>query len=127
MSAIFGELMSFDQDNGPEVKLRVYGDEFYARYETEEGYTAIYDEDLGLFTYARLRTAASSPAELIWAGPPLRTSPSIWRNQMRCAWTRPKKDSPEASRPSGINCPFPSASNSFFKRCANPISSDKVK
>ena len=45
MSAIFGELMSFDQDNGPEVKLRVYGDEFYARYETEEGYTAIYDED----------------------------------------------------------------------------------
>ena len=54
MSAIFGELMSFDQDNGPEVKLRVYGDELYARYETEDGYTAIYDEDLGLFTYARL-------------------------------------------------------------------------
>ena len=54
MSAIFGELMSFDQENGPEVKLRVFGDEFYARYETEEGYTAVYDEDLGLFTYARL-------------------------------------------------------------------------
>jgi hypothetical protein len=55
MSAIFGELMSFDQENGPEIKLRVFGDEFYARYETEEGYTAIYDEDLGLFTYARLK------------------------------------------------------------------------
>ena len=55
MSAIFGELMSFDQEKGPEVKLRVFGDEFYARYETEEGYTAIYDEDLGLFTYARLK------------------------------------------------------------------------
>ena len=47
--------MSFDQEKGPEVKLRVFGDEFYARYETEEGYTAIYDEDLGLFTYARLK------------------------------------------------------------------------
>ena len=47
MSAIFGELMSFDQENGPEIKLRVFGDEFYARYETEEGYTAIYDDDLG--------------------------------------------------------------------------------
>ena len=54
MSAIFGELLSFNQENGPEVKLRVFGDEFYARYETEEGYTAIYDENLGLFTYARL-------------------------------------------------------------------------
>lgn len=52
MSAIFGELMGFDQDKGPEVMLRVFGDEFYARYETEDGYSAIYDEDLGLFTYA---------------------------------------------------------------------------
>ena len=55
MSAIFGESMSFDQENGPEIKLRAFGDEFYARYETEEGYTAIYDDDLGLFTYARLK------------------------------------------------------------------------
>jgi hypothetical protein len=54
LSAIFGELLSFDQDKGPEVKLRVYGDEFYARYESEEGYTAIYDDDLGRFAYARL-------------------------------------------------------------------------
>lgn len=55
MTAIFGELLSFDQENGPEVKLRVFGDEFYARYETEEGYTAIYDEILGKFTYARIK------------------------------------------------------------------------
>lgn len=55
MTAIFGELLSFDQENGPEVKLRVFGDEFYARYETEEGYTAIYDETLGKFTYARIK------------------------------------------------------------------------
>lgn len=55
MTAIFGELLSFDQENGPEVRLRVFGDEFYARYETEEGYTVIYDETLGKFTYARLK------------------------------------------------------------------------
>ena len=72
MSAIFGELMSFDQDNGPEVKLRVFGDEFYARYETEEGYTAIYDEDLGLFTYARLKDGRflSSGLDLSRSPPP---------------------------------------------------------
>ena len=72
MSAIFGELMSFDQDNGPEVKLRVFGDEFYARYETEEGYTAIYDDDLGLFTYARLKDGRflSSGLDLSRSPPP---------------------------------------------------------
>ena len=72
MSAIFGELMSFDQENGPEIKLRVFGDEFYARYETEEGYTAIYDEDLGLFTYARLKDGRflSSGLDLSRSPPP---------------------------------------------------------
>lgn len=72
MSAIFGELMSFDQENGPEVKLRVFGDEFYARYETEEGYAAIYDEDLGLFTYARLKDGRflSSGLDLSRSPPP---------------------------------------------------------
>lgn len=55
MSAIFGETLGFSQENGPEVRLRVYGDEFYARYETEDGYTAIYDESLGKFTYALLK------------------------------------------------------------------------
>lgn len=55
MSAIFGEVLTFAQERGPEVRLRVYGDEFYARYETLEGYTVIYDEDLGRFAYALLR------------------------------------------------------------------------
>ena len=72
MSAIFGELMSFDQEKGSEVKLRVFGDEFYARYETEEGYTAIYDDDLGLFTYARLKDGRflSSGLDLSRSPPP---------------------------------------------------------
>jgi hypothetical protein len=55
MSAIFGEVLSFPQEKGPEVKLRVFGDEFYARHETEDGYTVIYDESLGKFAYAVLK------------------------------------------------------------------------
>lgn len=54
MSAIFGELLNFPQENGPEVRLRVFGDEHYSRYETVEGYTAIYDQTLGRFCYADL-------------------------------------------------------------------------
>jgi hypothetical protein len=34
------------------VRLVVNGDEHYARYETQDGYTVIYDSDLGLYAYA---------------------------------------------------------------------------
>ncbi len=45
MSAIFGETLIFPQDNGPDVELVVFGDEFYSRRETKEGYTVIYDDN----------------------------------------------------------------------------------
>lgn len=66
MTAVFGELLTFSQENGPEIQLKVFGDEFYARYETAEGYTAIYDKDLGLFVYATLNEGqfASSGIDL---------------------------------------------------------------
>ena len=54
MSSIFGEFLKFPQDNGPEVQLRVYGDEFYSRYESMSGYTVVYDQDQGLYCYAQL-------------------------------------------------------------------------
>jgi M6 family metalloprotease-like protein len=54
MSAIFGEILTFPQENGPDVQLRVFGDEHYARYETLDGYTAVYDDALGLWCYAAL-------------------------------------------------------------------------
>lgn len=54
MSAIFGETLTFRQEKGPEVELVVFGDEFYARYETKKGYTAVYDGQLGLYCYADL-------------------------------------------------------------------------
>jgi hypothetical protein len=58
MVALFGEKVALLQENGPEIELRAYGDEFYARYETDDGYTAIYDAGRGLFVYARLDDGA---------------------------------------------------------------------
>jgi M6 family metalloprotease-like protein len=54
MSAIFGETLIFSQENGSDVELVVYGDEFYARYETKDGYTVVYDIDEGQYCYAIL-------------------------------------------------------------------------
>jgi hypothetical protein len=52
MTGIFGDTISFKQENGPDVSLVVHGDESYARYETPAGHTVIYDPDLGVYTYA---------------------------------------------------------------------------
>ena len=54
MSAIFGEVLRFGQAKGPEISLRVFGDEHYARYEDLNGYSAVHDDQLGLFCYARI-------------------------------------------------------------------------
>jgi M6 family metalloprotease-like protein len=53
MSGIFNEQLTFKQVNGPDVRLVVIGDEHYARYETVDGYTVVFDVDLGLYCYAR--------------------------------------------------------------------------
>jgi hypothetical protein len=70
MSAIFGEKLTFPQERGPEIKLVVYGDEFYSRYETEEGYSAVYDRELGLFCYAFLKDGAFLSSKIPISGSP---------------------------------------------------------
>jgi hypothetical protein len=55
MAGVFGTRVSLGQGNGPDIELIVEGDEWYANYETPSGYSAVYDEDAGLFCYARLR------------------------------------------------------------------------
>lgn len=70
MSSIFGEVLTFTQGNGPDVRLRVYGDEFYARYENLDGYTVVYDQDLELFCYALL-----IKGEFVSSGVEISTSP----------------------------------------------------
>lgn len=52
MSSIFSEVLTFPQEDGDEISLVVNGDEFYARYETTDGYTVVYDCELGKFCYA---------------------------------------------------------------------------
>jgi len=54
MSAIFGETLTFGQTKGPDVRLKVFGDELYARYEDLNGFTVVYDQGRGQFCYARL-------------------------------------------------------------------------
>jgi hypothetical protein len=70
MSTIFGEIFSFPQENGPEVELRVYGDEFYSRRETPAGYTVIYDESLGQYCYAILREGEFASSRIAISDPP---------------------------------------------------------
>lgn len=52
MCAIFEETLIFEQEKGADIELVVYGDEFYARYETKDGYTVVYDTERGLYCYA---------------------------------------------------------------------------
>jgi len=59
MSAIFGERLSLAQEQGPDIDLIVFGDEFYARYETPGGYTVVFDPDKGLYCYAALSDAGA--------------------------------------------------------------------
>jgi M6 family metalloprotease-like protein len=52
MSAIFGETLTFQQYDGEPIKLVVFGDDMYARYETPDGYTVIFDDSAGGHCYA---------------------------------------------------------------------------
>jgi hypothetical protein len=52
MTGMFGQTVSFSQENGPDIELVVYGDEWYGWYETAAGYSVIYDSEKGLFCYA---------------------------------------------------------------------------
>jgi hypothetical protein len=58
MSMLDGEVIVCGQSAGPAVELVIYGDEFYARYETQTGYTVVYDTQLGRYSYAKLLNGA---------------------------------------------------------------------
>ena len=55
MTGVFGQTATFSQENGPDIDLIVFGDEWYGRYETPAGYPVIYDQQKGLFCYASVR------------------------------------------------------------------------
>ncbi len=54
MSSLNGEVILVDQNVGDALQLRIFGDEFYARRETLDGYTVIYDTEQCRYCYATL-------------------------------------------------------------------------
>ena len=70
MSAIFGEILTFGQANDRDVQLLVTGDEFYATYETLDGYTAVSDSDRGYFCYAAIVNGVLVSTGTPVSGPP---------------------------------------------------------
>lgn len=82
MSVIFGELLTFGQANGPEIKLRVTGDEFYATYETIDGYTAVSDSDRGYYCYAFLVNGTLVSSGVPVTGPPPAGTPRHLRESL---------------------------------------------
>lgn len=54
MSSLNGEVILADQGIGDPLQLRIFGDEFYARRETLDGYTVIYDTEQRRYCYATL-------------------------------------------------------------------------
>ena len=54
MSGVINQRVSLGQGNGPDVELVVSGTAMYATYHTADGFPVVYDDDLGLFSYARL-------------------------------------------------------------------------
>jgi len=54
MCSLNGEVIVADQSIGDALPLRIYGDEFYARRETLDGYTVIYDTEQKRYCYATL-------------------------------------------------------------------------
>ena len=72
MSAIQGERIVLEQEQGNSVNLIVTGDEFYARLESPEGYTVVYDNKLGLYCYATLVNGRFKSTEI-----PLHKRPNV--------------------------------------------------
>jgi hypothetical protein len=70
MSAIFEETLTFPGNGGRLVELVVIGDEFYARYETSGGYTAVPSPNSGGWWYATI-----SDEEFVSTGVPVDKPP----------------------------------------------------
>ena len=54
MSSLNGDVIVVDQGVGEPLQLRIFGDEFYARRETLDGYTVLYDTQQRCYCYAAL-------------------------------------------------------------------------
>lgn len=55
-----GRSTEWTQPDGTKLSLKVHGDEFYARTETADGYTVVYDPETKSYHYAQLDETASN-------------------------------------------------------------------
>ncbi|MEO5698535.1 MAG: M6 family metalloprotease domain-containing protein, partial [Burkholderiaceae bacterium] len=108
MSAIFGEILTFGQAIGPDIRLRVTGDEFYATYETLDGYTVVSDIDRGWFCYGVLYNGV-----LISSGTPVTQPPpsGVARHLREAPGVRHRRFESRRlrSRPTGLREAYPAA------------------
>jgi M6 family metalloprotease-like protein/uncharacterized repeat protein (TIGR02543 family) len=62
---VWGERTILTQPNGTKIVGYIYGDEFYRRIETEEGYTIILNEQTGTIEYAALENNELVPSGMV--------------------------------------------------------------
>lgn len=106
MSSLNGEVILADQSVGDPLQLRIFGDEFYARRETLDGYTVIYDTEQRRYCYATLAVGrfVSTGIPVYKPAPPnlrrhLKEDPEV-RNEkfgLRYAQLRPPEDGSETT------------------------------
>lgn len=102
MSAIVGETLVFGQENGQDVRLVVYGDEFYARYETVDGHSVYYDLRCGCYCYVELDSDGRfvSTGTPVWKRPPmgvpkhLKESGTVRNEKFKSAYDRFRPQEP---------------------------------
>jgi hypothetical protein len=71
LGGVVNQRVSLGQANGPDVELIVTGTELYHTYQTVEGFPVVYDDDLGLFCFARVfKGKYESTAIPITSAPP---------------------------------------------------------
>ena len=98
-AAPFAETISFTQPDGAQIELWGQGDEFYANFETLDGFTVVFDQDLQAYCYAELSGDESrliSTRVLVQAGDPealgldkhLRLGPEAVRKQVDKRYAR---------------------------------------
>ena len=94
------------QHTGGDVQLKIFGDEFYARYETLDGYTVLYDKDYRGYCYALL-AAGRFVSSGVPIGKPrpaglrkhLKEEPNVRNEKFEQNYNliRPREDDPDTS------------------------------
>ena len=96
MSAIFGETLTFTQAKGEPIRLVVFGDDMFARPdETVDGFTVVYDEDIGQVLLREHHGAAGLASR---ASPPRKHRRGTWPDTSTQTKEQPQRTGARAPR-----------------------------